>query len=50
MANMNDSVKRIKKHKYTDRPTNNSPGLIIQAAFYFNHINEAFNLAACLTS
>lgn len=31
-------------------PANDSLRLITQAAFYFNHINEAFNLTACLTS
>lgn len=31
-------------------PTNDSAWLITQAAFYFNHINEAFNLAARFTS
>lgn len=31
-------------------PTNDSTWLITQAAFYFNHINEAFNLTARFTS
>lgn len=33
-----------------ERLPDDSARFITQAAFYFNHINEAFNLAACFTS
>lgn len=44
------ATEQFKARAYTARPADDSAWFITHAAFYFNHINEAFNLAACFTS
>lgn len=45
-----ETSKTSKEKRGRERLVDDSLSLITQAAFYFNHINEAFNLTACFTS